>query len=232
MNIRDAYQATRSRRLGGLSAWYVGVFFVVFVASMALFAELVDEVSEGETLAVDEMILRWFKSLHNPWLDQFMSVATDAGGIIGIVSLLTILLGILAYHRRFRAVWQLALGVFGAVGINLILKTIFARTRPDLWEQIVSESSYSFPSGHAMVSSAFALSAVLILWHTRWRRLVVGLAIAYVLFIGASRLYLGVHYPSDVLAGWAMSAGWVMIVAISIGTIRFGKHSIFNFFRK
>jgi undecaprenyl-diphosphatase len=114
--------------------------------------------------------------------------------------------------RRRRAAVVLAVGVGGAALINTLLKLAFHRVRPELWTPLVVERSFSFPSGHAMVSSALACSVTYILWHTRWRWLAVGLGLAVVVAIGLSRLYLGVHYPTDVLAGWTVGFFWVVIV--------------------
>ena len=102
----------------------------------------------------------------------------------------------------------------GATVMNQVLKYIFERARPQLWEQLVHETSYSFPSGHAMVSAALGLAVVAALWNSRWRWWAVGVATVYILFVGFSRLYLGVHYPTDVLGGWLVSAAWVTAVAL------------------
>ena len=81
---------------------------------------------------------------------------------------------------------------------------------------MVEHSSW-FPSGHAMASSALALSLIVIFWSTKWRWLVLAGAIFYVVIIALTRLYLGVHYPTDILAGWAVSCAWVAIVSVTIG---------------
>ena len=77
-----------------------------------------------------------------------------------------------------------------------------------------------------MLSSALAFSLVVVMWHTRWRWIVTSLAAAYVVSIGFTRLYLGVHYPTDVVAGWCVSAAWVIIVAVVLGSFGFGKRVI------
>ena len=134
-------------------------------------------------------------------------------GIIGIAS------AALATKRKYLALLQMLVGVGGAVLLNMLVKGFFARQRPDLWERLVTETSYSFPSGHSMASAALALSVVLITWNTRFRWWVVAAASLYVVTIGFTRLYLGVHYPTDVLAGWSLGAAWVLFVAWIIGGI-------------
>ena len=97
--------------------------------------------------------------------------------------------------------------------ISTVSKLIFGRARPELWESIVSESTYSFPSGHAMASMA-TVAALLVLYRRRSALPWIAMAgVIYVIAIGFSRLYLGVHYPSDVLAGWAASIAWVVGIA-------------------
>ncbi len=219
--IRDIYHTVRGRRvIGDLTWWYLGLSLSIIVVLVAVFVSLADEVIEGETVGIDGAILRWFSTFHSPPLDTFISIATDSGGVVGVTVLTAIAVGLLYFARKRHAMWQLLLGVIGAVVINLVLKAIFMRERPDLWEHIVLETSYSFPSGHAMASSALAASVVLILWHTKWRWWAVSVAILYTLFVGASRMYLGVHYPSDVVGAWVVSLAWVAIVALLIGTLR------------
>jgi undecaprenyl-diphosphatase len=81
---------------------------------------------------------------------------------------------------------------------------------------LAHETSPSYPSGHALVSAAFALALVIIARETRWRWRVGAAASAYVLAVGFSRLYLGVHYPSDVLAGWCLAVAWAATASILV----------------
>jgi undecaprenyl-diphosphatase len=129
--------------------------------------------------------------------------------------------------QRWQSLAFVALSVSGALVINTALKLVFIRQRPELWELLTHESTYSFPSGHAAMSSALALTIIVLVWNSRWRGPVVGIGALYVLAIGFSRLYLGVHYPTDVLAGWIVSAIWVFIaykITISSRHQRSVKH--------
>ncbi len=108
------------------------------------------------------------------------------------------------------------LATVGSMLLNLAAKHVYARGRPALWTSIAPETTFSFPSGHAMGSITLAWVVVLLWWHLhdpRWRALrwpVTALAGAFVLAVGLSRIYLGVHYPSDILAGWAAASVWTV----------------------
>jgi membrane-associated phospholipid phosphatase len=197
--------------------------FALFAVPIIIFAELADEILDGEKLPFDAAILLWLNSIATPFLDSFFIVVTNLGAALGIVILTLLGAGIL-YRRRYRR--QAALLTFGVAGsavINLGLKFLFERSRPDLWAHLVAEDSYSFPSGHAMGSGSLAFSLMAIFWPTKWRWHVVVIGSIYILLIGASRLYLGVHYPSDVLAGWCVSLVWVLIVKHLIDTFPYSK---------
>lgn len=96
--------------------------------------------------------------------------------------------------------------------INLLAKALLGRVRPALWVSLAPETTPSFPSGHAMGSAAVVLALGLILAHSPRRWLLWLPGALFVLGVGISRMYLGVHYPSDVLAGWIASVGWVTSV--------------------
>ena len=101
--------------------------------------------------------------------DRFMPIATDIGGVVGIVVLLALFGTVFTIRREYRRLAILFVGVGGAVLLNLILKAVFMRERPDLWVQLIHETGYSFPSGHAMSSAGLGLSLVVALWSSRWR---------------------------------------------------------------
>lgn len=191
--------------------------FGTFLVPVFLFVQLADEVQEQETLTFDVAVLEAINNYSSTFLDVLTVVLTQLGGVIG-VTVIGIGLALLLWGRRKRrGAVILVIGVGGAALLNLLLKAFFQRDRPDLWERLVVEHSYSFPSGHAMASGALALSLIVIFWRTRWRWPIVSFAALYMVIIGLTRLYLGVHYPTDILAGWMVSAAWVATVAIVLG---------------
>jgi membrane-associated phospholipid phosphatase len=103
----------------------------------------------------------------------------------------------------------------GAITISYTGKIIVHRARPHLWELVYQiGSDYSFPSGHAMSSMSFALVLIILTWNSSWRWLVIIFSSLFVLSIGWTRLYLGVHYPSDIVGGWMMAIAWSMVVLL------------------
>lgn len=161
------YHSTHAHRIGVVTWWYLLLSFMAVTVLVAGFVHLTDEVIEGGTLHLDQAVLLGIHQVHSPWLDALVASTTDIGGLIGVVILTLLAVGLLCLARKYRAVVQLLIGVGGAGLMNVLLKNMFERARPDLWQWLVHESSYSFPSGHAMASSALAMSVVLILWHTR-----------------------------------------------------------------
>lgn len=191
---------------------YLSIGFAAFLLPVYGFIELADEVRDKETLVFDEAVLRYVNEYSSTLLDAVVIALTELGGPIG-VTVLTAGAVVLLWNRRHKKMaGLLAVGVAGGVLLNLFLKSIFQRDRPQLWERLVTENSYSFPSGHAMASSALAASVIVAFWPTRYRWLVVVVAVLYMGAIALTRLYLGVHYPTDIVAGWLVSIAWVALV--------------------
>jgi undecaprenyl-diphosphatase len=181
---------------------------------LAGFAAISEDVAAREPLCFDRNILEWLHSHATPFLDSLMLAITTVGGEIGLVLLVAaVMLGLLAF-RRFRDALFVFLAVGGAEAINLVLKAMFGRPRPSLWLSIAPETSFSYPSGHATGSVALAAAVVVLLWRTRWRVHALLFGIVFSVLVSVSRLYLGVHYPSDVIAGGAASLAWVTVLAL------------------
>jgi undecaprenyl-diphosphatase len=198
-----------------LPSWPLfALLFVIFLTCSIFFVAIADEVLEGETLRFDEAILTAINGTSNAFWDTFFSAITHLGGAIGVIVIAGIIASALFLRKKYREIVFLGVGVGGAALLNVVLKLIFERPRPDLWEQLIVETSFSFPSGHAMASSALAFAVIIIAWNTKLRWYAIGAGALFVLVVGFSRLYLGVHYPTDVMAGWFVSAVWVLLVAL------------------
>lgn len=174
------------------------------------FAELADEVRDADAFAFDEPMLRFAQAMARDGFDQWFLLFSNLGYHYGVVPFDIALVVALAFRRRFRESIFAAAALGGSALLNLATKQLFARARPMLWESIAPEHSYSFPSGHAMGSMTLAVVLVLLAWPTRWRWIAAGAMVFFVAMVGLSRIYLGVHYPSDILAGWAAAIAWAM----------------------
>ena len=192
--------------------WYkIGIVYVVFTGLVLLFTMLAQEVMEAETLGFDTAVLTMIHKIANPTLNGlFLGVTNLAGAVfIGIITI-ALAVGFYMRHEIYNSLYIL-LTLCGTIFLNTTLKIFFKRTRPDLWSLLVVEKSYSFPSGHAMISMALALTLIVLTYYSRARWFSIILGAFYVVLIGFSRLYLGVHFPTDILGGWLISSVWILL---------------------
>jgi undecaprenyl-diphosphatase len=173
---------------------------------------------------IDQETHEWARYTRTPGATRFfttMTIIGTPGFLGGVVALVTIVLAVKKHWR-----WAIFLAVTTGVGslLNVELKRFFARARPDLAEALRRASGYSFPSGHAMgsviVLGAFAYLALRALPRWRWRAAVLALAVTLILAIASSRIYLGVHWISDVGAGLAAGLIWVTTSIVAYETFR------------
>jgi undecaprenyl-diphosphatase len=199
----------------------ISALMVPFVVGGALwvFLALADEIREGESLAFDRAILL---ALRNPadlsdpigpgWFEEAARDVTALGGhaVLTILTLATILWLVMAGKKA--AALLVLVSVIGGMLLSTGLKIGFERARPDLVPHGARVYTASFPSGHAMLSAVVYLTLGALLARVqatrRLKAFVLGLAILLTALVGASRVYLGVHWPSDVLAGWSAGAAW------------------------
>jgi len=194
-------------QLGGL---YLGV-----IAPLLLFGWLARGVGAGggAPLPFDAPIML---ALHGwAWggAERASLLLADVGYRWGVVPFDLALAVLLLALGKLRKGLFFAVATAGSALLNLGAKALFARLRPDLWEHIVEETSYSFPSGHAMGSMTLAMAVAVLAWDTRWRWWVAVPALLFAVAVSASRVWLGVHYPSDILAAWAAAIAWTLGVA-------------------
>jgi membrane-associated phospholipid phosphatase len=199
------------RRVLRLSLLFAGLLLPLWG-----FAELADEVREREPFPFDEPILRFAHGLAGDALDRLSVFFSAVGYQWGVVPFDIALIVVLAWRRQLREGLFAGLAIVGSALLNLATKQIFARDRPSLWESIAPETTFSFPSGHAMGSATLAWVLLLLVWHTRWRWPVATMVAAFAGAVAFSRVYLGVHYPSDILAGWAAASVWTVSVYLLV----------------
>lgn len=191
--------------------------FVLLVLPLLLFIQIADEVRDQDTLIYDEKVLQLIHTVESRPLDTIVVFTTDTlGGVVGTIVISLIVVSVLAAYRQRRAMVFFVAAVVGSTAINQILKLFFQRDRPQLWERLVTENSFSFPSGHAMASASIAVAIMVILWPTKYRYVGIAGGAIYMVYIAFTRMYLGVHYPTDIMAGWLVSSAWVMMAAAII----------------
>ena len=193
---------------------------------LAGFGLLADEVVEGDTLSVDNAILLALREpgepgnpIGPPWLEEAGRDITALGG----VSVLTIIVVAVAMHLilngRARTAAYLTFAVATGTILSTALKALFDRPRPDLIG-VVRIFTASFPSGHATVSAVAYLTLGALLAEATKRRSLkvfyISCAVFLTVVVGVSRIYLGVHYPTDVLAGWALGTAWALLCATTV----------------
>jgi membrane-associated phospholipid phosphatase len=189
--------------------WRLLLWFVCLLLPLWVFASLVGEMHEKEVFAFDAPALNGLHALATPTLDRFSVLMTRLGYLWGVVPLDLMVLLSLALRRRIREGLFFGIAITGSAVLDIAAKSYFARMRPNLWLSLTPETTYSFPSGHAMGSATLGVALIILCWPTRWRWPMTAASLLFVLLVGVSRVYLGVHYPSDILAGWSAAVAWV-----------------------
>ncbi len=199
--------------------WMVLLFFLAL--AVLAFVLLAGEVLEGDTKAFDETILlalRTPDALNDPigphWFEEIARDMTAMGGV-GVLTLLTFAVaGYLALSRHISTMWFMLIAIGSGTLLSRTAKLFFDRPRPELVPHGSFVYTASFPSGHTMLSAVTYLTLAVMLSRLEKRRLIkvyiMTVAIVLTGLVGASRVYLGVHWPTDVIAGWTAGAGWAV----------------------
>jgi undecaprenyl-diphosphatase len=210
--------------LGWIAAREVSVLVALLLAAGAvwLFVEVADEVLEGETRAADERLMLMLRTagdsgdpLGPAWVEELARDVTAMGsaGILALISVAAA--GFLALQRKQPLALYLLVAVAGGAILSSLLKWGFARPRPDLVAHGQAVYTSSFPSGHSMLSAVAFLTLGALLASGQTNRAMhaylIGLAVFLTVIVGVSRVYLGVHWPTDVLAGWTAGAAWALV---------------------
>lgn len=199
----------------------LGVLLLI-VAGLWSFAELADEVMEDQTLAFDERVLLAMRDADDPsnplgpsWVEEMARDFTALGGI-GVLTMVTLAAaGFLAMQGKLRAMGFLIAAIVSGVLISSLLKRSFDRPRPTLVPHDSHVYSASFPSGHSMMAAVTWLTLAVLVARVeggaRIKVYLLGVAVFITVAVGVSRVYVGVHWPTDVLAGWTAGTVWAII---------------------
>ena len=173
---------------------------------------LCEEVLEKETFRWDTATLLGLHQWANPVLDTVMLSITRLGDPDFVVVIVAISLGWLLWQRQRLKAGTLLIVCMGTLLLNQGMKLAFARPRPLLWQRLIEETSYGFPSGHALGSLVLYgfMGYVIADRYPRQARSIYSISVGLIALIGFSRLYLGVHYPTDILAGYAVGFLWLI----------------------
>lgn len=186
------------------------------------FVQLADEVVEGETHGFDTRLLLALRAPGDPsdplgpgWVEEFARDVTALGGV-GVLVFVTLAVAVfLRLSGRRADMWFVLIAVLGGQALSTLFKQGFDRPRPDVVPHEVTVYTASFPSGHAMMAAVTYLTLGALLARVQPRRVLklylLGVAIILTLSVGVSRVYLGVHWPTDVLAGWTAGAAWALL---------------------
>lgn len=229
------------RLLSRTYSWFGGQAPVVLIALLIVvattwgFIEVAAEVASGDTQAFDKWVVRAMRRSDDPttpigpaWLQEMGRDATAFGGIAALTLCTIVVAGYLWMIRRYRIMFLLLVTTFGGLAISLLLKQTIARPRPDIVPHLSHVYTSSFPSGHSMLSAVVFLTLGSLLTTTtskyRIKTYFLSVAILLTIVVGISRIYLGVHYPTDVLAGWMAGLVWALLGWLAAHYLQINRH--------
>lgn len=201
------------------------VFFCLIGATAWAFVALASEMAEGDLHAFDETILLALRQpgdLANPIGGRQLEIAmrdlTALGGVTVLTMITVLVLAYLFLRRQRATAVLLGVAILGGQALSHLMKSAFSRPRPDLVPHGVEVATASFPSGHSMMAAVTYLTLAVILARSQpqlgIRVFLIATAAFLAILVGVSRVFLGVHWPSDVLAGWSLGAAWALGVSL------------------
>jgi membrane-associated phospholipid phosphatase len=188
-----------------------GIWLIIYLVILGVVTWLCTEVWEKEAFGFDRSCLLWIHQFANPQIDHLMLFITSLGNPEIVITVFISTIAWLGMKRRYTDGIRFTVVCAGGILINQVMKLFFAKPRPELWKHLISEYSFSFPSGHAvgsMVVYGF-IAYILARELPSYRKYIYAIASTLILAIGFSRLYLGVHYPTDIIAGYGVGILWL-----------------------
>lgn len=194
----------------------LGVGALLLIAAAWLFGAIAEDVATSDRLTVlDVEVARWLRAHATPTLTHWMLFVTNLHSTIAVSCYAAVVAAALGWRRQWRTLATVFLSVGGGLLLNVLMKLAFHRARPVLDDPLLTLSSYSFPSGH--VAGSTLAYGLLVAWaftktrRLRWRLLAIGAATGVIALVAFTRMYLGVHYLSDVVAAFAEGVAWLAL---------------------
>ncbi len=211
------------------------VMLLVAAGLIVICAKITEEVLEGDLHSFDRSVLLALRHADDPskplgplWLQTAARDVTSLGSPAVLTLITAAALGFLALIRQWTEALFVLVSICGGSAVSFALKDLIQRPRPNLAAAAAQTQTYSFPSGHAFLSAAAFLTLGALLARVQRRDEVkiylLSVAIAITVLVGLSRVYLGVHWPTDVLAGWCAGAAWAILCWLIAEWLRMRRH--------
>jgi undecaprenyl-diphosphatase len=195
------------------------IALLIFISAVWLFFEIADEVAEGTTQQFDEAVLMFLRNAEDYeeprgpyWLKSTVRDLTSLGGGPVLILLIASVLGFLLLRKEYLIALLVLFATLGGTALGQLLKNIFGRERPTIVTHLMDVGQLSFPSGHSLMSAVVYLSLAALLSRIQKRRIIriyiFSIALLLTFIVGLTRIYLGVHYPTDVIGGWSVGLAW------------------------
>ncbi len=195
------------------ASWWLGTALL----ALGLFIKITSELLEHEVSSVDRSILIGFAKARTPWLTVVAVDLTALGSVTLVVLVSTIALCVLLLLKDQMGALQLVAASEGAGILTTTIKNYIDRPRPEVVTQLIQVSGLSYPSGHSLAAASLYLTVAILacrhLKRTGHQIAILAMTVGIILLVGTSRIYLGVHYPSDVASGISLGTAWALLLA-------------------
>ena len=233
MNHEESSTRKRSRWVDWIGGHELAILVGLAITSAAVwaFVELAGAVDAGGTQSMDDRLIRALRRADDPatpigpaWLPEIGRDLTALGGIAVLVLVTAAVTGFLVLAGKPAAAWLVVVATLGGLALSTALKHWFDRPRPELVPHLSHVATSSFPSGHSMMAAVVYLTLGSLLGrfveHRRLKFFFLAVAVGVTILVGCSRVYMGVHYPTDVLAGWTAGLAWASICWVVTQTLQ------------